>query len=86
MITVFPTLTHFYGGTMPLNLAEINIDYTIQKICGNEDDRHHLETLGFVEGSTIRIVSVLLGSYIVRVKESKIGINQAFAKMIIVQV
>lgn len=70
---------------MPLNLADINIDYTIQKICGNEDDRHHLETLGFIEGATIRIVSVLFGSYIVRIKESKIGINQAFAKMIIVQ-
>ena len=70
---------------MPLNLADINTDYTIQKICGNEDDRHHLETLGFLEGATIRIVSVLFGSYIVRIKESKIGINQAFAKMIIVQ-
>ena len=44
---------------MPLNLADINTDYTIQKICGNEDDRHHLETLGFIEGATIRIVSVL---------------------------
>ena len=65
---------------MPLNLADINTDYTIQKICGNEDDRHHLETLGFIEGATIRIVSVLFG-----IKESKIGINQAFAKMIIVQ-
>ena len=44
-----------------------------------------METLGFIEGATIRIVSVLFGSYIVRIKESKIGINQAFAKMIIVQ-
>lgn len=71
--------------TMPLNLAEMDIDYTIQKICGNEDDRHYLETLGFIEGATVRIVSILLGSYIVRIKESKIGINQDFAKMIIVQ-
>ena len=70
---------------MPLNLAVIGIDYIVQKTCGNEDDRHHLETLGFIEGATIRIVSVLFGSYIVRIKESKIGINQAFAKMIIVQ-
>lgn len=71
--------------TMPLNLAEMDIDYTIQKICGNEGERHYLESLGFIEGATVRIVSILLGSYIVRIRESKIGINQDFAKMIIVQ-
>ena len=57
---------------MPLNLADINTDYIIQKICGNEGDRHYLE-------------SILLGSYIVRIQESKIGISQDFTKMIIVQ-
>ena len=49
--------TAFYGGIMPLNLADINTDYIIQKICGNEGDRHYLETLGFIEGATVRIVS-----------------------------
>ena len=65
---------------MPLNLADINTDYTIQKICGNEDDRHHLETLGFIEGATIRIVSVLFGSYITPCDRqhtiSRVHINQ----------
>lgn len=83
--TNFKKLLNFIGGTMPLNLADTNTDYTIQKICGNEDERHHLETLGFLEGATVRIVSILFGSYIVRIQESKIGINQDFAKMIIVQ-
>ena len=50
---------------MPLNLADINTDYIIQKICGNENERHHLETLGFLEGATVRILSILFGSYIV---------------------
>ena len=77
--------TAFYGGIMPLNLADINTDYIIQKICGNEGDRQYLETLGFIEGATVRIVSILLGSYIVRIQESKIGISQDFTKMIIVQ-
>ena len=47
---------------MPLNLADINTDYIIQKICGNEGDRHYLETLGFIEGATVRIVSIPLTS------------------------
>ena len=69
---------------MPLNLAEINQQYTVQKICGDEE-RHYLETLGFVENAAIRILSAFFGYYIVMIKESKIGISADFAKMIIVQ-
>ena len=43
---------------MPLNLAEINQQYMIQKICGDEEQRHYLETLGFVENAAVRILSV----------------------------
>lgn len=56
---------------MPLNLADINTDYIIQKICGNENERHHLETLGFLEGATVRILSILFGSYIVRTRKAR---------------
>ena len=70
---------------MPLNLAEINQQYTVQKICGDEEQRHYLETLGFVENAAIRILSTFFGYYIVMIKESKIGISADFAKMIIVQ-
>ena len=42
---------------MPLNLAVIGIDYIVQKTCGNEAERHHLESLGFVEGASVCILS-----------------------------
>lgn len=42
---------------MPLNLAVIGIDYIVQKTCGNETERHHLESLGFVEGASVCILS-----------------------------
>lgn len=45
---------------MPLIFAEKNKEYTIQKICGDEGQRHYLESLGFVEQETVRIVSVFL--------------------------
>ena len=64
---------------MPLNLAEINQQYTVQKICGDEEQRHYLEN------AAIRILSAFFGYYIVMIKESKIGISADFAKMIIVQ-
>lgn len=70
---------------MPLNLAEVNRLYTIQKICGDEQQRHYLESLGFVENAAVRILSAFFGYYIVMIKESKIGISTEFAKMIIVK-
>lgn len=70
---------------MPLNLADIGTNYIIQKICGNEDERHHLESLGFIEGASVCILSAFFGYYVVRIKDSKIGIGKDFAKMIIVQ-
>lgn len=55
---------------MPLNLTEFNHFYIISKICGQEKHRHYLETLGFVPGSEVTILSELHGYYIVMVKGS----------------
>lgn len=71
---------------MPLNLAIIGTNYIVQKTCGDEDERHYLESLGFVEGASICILSAFFGYYIVRIKDSKIGIGKDLAKMIIVRV
>ena len=62
---------------MPLNLAQFNIKYKISKVCGQEKQRHYLESLGFIAGSEIH------GYYIVMVKGSKIGIEKSMAKRII---
>lgn len=70
---------------MPLNLAEINEQYIVQKICGDEQQCHYLEILGFVENTSVCILSAFFGYYIVLIKESKIGISADFAKMIIMQ-
>ena len=42
---------------MPLNLAEFNTPYRISKVCGQEKQRHYLESLGFVAGSEIELLS-----------------------------
>lgn len=71
------------GVRMPLNLAEFGKTYTIGKICGLEKQRHHLETLGFVAGSKVTVLSEIYGYYVVLVKESKIGIEKRMAQSII---
>ena len=69
---------------MPLNLTEFNHLYVINKVCGGIEQRHYLETLGFVPGSEVTILSEFHGYYIVMVKGSKIGLDKTLAKKIVV--
>ncbi|MDD2972791.1 MAG: FeoA family protein [Lachnospiraceae bacterium] len=69
---------------MPLNLAELNKHYIIQKICGQEKIRHHLETLGIIAGCEIIVLSELSEYYVVVVKGSKFGLDKRLAQKIII--
>jgi len=53
-------------------------------VCGLEKQRHYLESLGFVPGTQVTILSELHGYYVVMVKGSKIGLDKELAKKIIV--
>ena len=61
---------------MPLSLTEFNHFYIINKVCGLEKQRHYLESLGFVPGTQVTILSELHGYYVVMVKGSKIGLDK----------
>ncbi len=65
---------------MPLSLTEFNHFYIINKVCGLEKQRHYLESLGFVPGTQVTILSELHGYYVVMVKGSKIGLDKELAK------
>ena len=71
------------GYIMPLNLADFNTKYRISKVCGQEKQRHYLESLGFVAGSEIELLSEIHGYYVVMVKGSKIGIEKSMSNKII---
>ena len=44
---------------MFLSMADFGEKKTIARITGKEDTRHHLESLGFVEGADVTVVSSL---------------------------
>lgn len=69
---------------MPLTLANLEEDYVIRKIGGNDEIKRHLENLGFVVGGNVAVVSSLNGNLIVKVKESRIAINQDLARRIMI--
>ena len=69
---------------MPLNLADKNKIYIIQRIVGNKNMVHRLQSLGFVAGSKISVLSEINGNYVVVIKDIKIGLAKEYVKRIIV--
>ena len=64
---------------MPLKLAPANEDLTIQRIAGNEITKKHLADLGFVVGSTVKVITESNGNLIVNVKESRVAIGASIS-------
>lgn len=69
---------------MPLKLAPADEDLTIQRIVGNEITKKHLADLGFVVGSTVKVITESNGNLIVNVKESRVAIGASMAMKIFV--
>lgn len=57
---------------------------TIKKIGGKQETKKFLETLGFVIGGTITVVSEINGNMIVNVKDSRVAIGKDMANKIMV--
>ena len=69
---------------MPLSLATAGEENTIMKIGGNPEMKKHLETLGFVVGGNVTVVTTIGGNVSVNVKESRIAISKEMASKIMV--
>ena len=69
---------------MPLALAQIGEENTVKRIGGRPEVRKHLETLGFVVGGSVTVVTSLGGNVIVNVKDSRIAISEEMARKIMV--
>lgn len=69
---------------MPISMGETGVLYTIKKISGSAEVRSHLQSMGFNEGTEIKLVTQLNGDIIVHVKESRVAINREQARHILV--
>lgn len=69
---------------MPLSMAEAGKMNQIKKVGGKEETRRFLESLGFVVGAFVTIVSEINGNLIVNVKESRVAIDKELATKIMV--
>ena len=69
---------------LPLTMASQGEPVVIKKIGGKQETKKFLETLGFVVGGTITVVSEINGNMIVNVKDSRVAIGKDMANKIMV--
>ena len=69
---------------LPLTMASQGEPMTIKKIGGKQETKKFLETLGFVVGGTVTVVSEINGNMIVNVKDSGVAIGKDMANKIMV--
>ena len=69
---------------IPLVFADTGESQIIKKIGGSEEVKRHLENLGFTVGGNVTVINSLAGNVIVKVKESRIAINEEMARKIMV--
>ena len=69
---------------LPLTMGSQGEPMTIKKIGGKQETKKFLETLGFVVGGTVTVVSEINGNMIVNVKDSRVAIGKDMANKIMV--
>ena len=69
---------------MPLTLAQAGQINAVKRIGGKEEVRRFLNSLGFIEGSEVMLVSQNQGNVIVKVKESRVAISKEMATKIMI--
>ena len=69
---------------LQLSMASQGEPVIIKKIGGKQETKKFLETLGFVVGGTVTVVSEINGNMIVNVKDSRVAIGKDMANKIMV--
>ena len=69
------------GMRLPLNRAEANTEYVVEKVSGKDETKKHLADLGFVTGEKVKVSSARNGN----MKGVKIAVGDDLAKRITVR-
>ena len=69
---------------MPLTMARPGEQNLIKKVGGKPETRQFLETLGFVAGGQVSVISKIGGNMIVEVKGARVAVDQDMAAKIMI--
>ena len=69
---------------MPIGLAPLTIDMKVVKVLLDEKTKKHLESLGILINSSIKVISSVNGGVVVAVKEGRLALDRSVASKILV--
>ena len=69
---------------MPIALAPITTDMKVVKVLADEKTKKHLESLGILANSSIKVISSVNGGVVVAVKEGRLALDRSIANKILV--
>jgi ferrous iron transport protein A len=70
---------------MPLTFARVGEPVRIVRVGGMEETHRHLEEMGFVPNSEVTVVNKVRENIILQVRDSRIALDGALAKKIMVE-
>ena len=70
---------------MSLSMVSLGESKTITELVGKDSVKKHLQSLGFIPGEKVEIISENTSGIILLIKSTKIAINRAMANKIIVE-
>ena len=70
---------------MPLSMARMGEPVRIMKINGKDETKRFLNSLGFVIGDNVTVVSQLGGNMIINVKDTRVAIDKSMANRIMIK-
>ena len=71
--------------TKRLSKCKQGILYRIVEINGTSDTNKYLSNIGVEIGDTIMIISKLANNYIINIEDSRLGIDEGIAKLLVVE-
>ena len=69
---------------MPIALAPLDTEMRVVKVLLDEKTKKHLESLGILVNSSIRIISSVNCGVVVAVKEGRLALDRSLASKILV--
>ena len=65
---------------MPLSMVKAGETVKVKRVKGDEDMKHHLKDLGFVEGNEVHVVSSSGANIIVTILGARFGLDSKVAQ------
>ena len=69
---------------MPIGLAPLNVDMKVVRVLLDDKTKKHLESLGVLVNSSIKVISSVNGGVVVAVKDGRLALDRSIASKILV--